>query len=129
MAVGYYVTSTNQANTLIASWDGTAWSVVPSPNEGSVGIDSVSSISCVSTSSCTAAGDFNNGTVVQTLIETLKGTTWSVVSSPDSSASDANALYGVSCPMGGTCTAVGLFEKGNGPGPAQALFTHDVPAS
>jgi hypothetical protein len=37
----------------------------------------------------------------------------------------------VSCPLAssGTCTAVGDFEKGNGPGPFHTLITHDVPLS
>jgi hypothetical protein len=124
--VGDYVTNTNQSDTLIEFWDGTTWSVVPSPNASS--INGFSGVSCVSTSSCTAVGDFNSGTVTQTLIETLNGTTWSVVASPDSSSSDSNGLDGVSCPLAnsGTCTAVGIFQKDNGPGPAHGIIAHDV---
>jgi hypothetical protein len=37
----------------------------------------------------------------------------------------------VSCAGAGSgiCTAVGLFQKDNGPGPSHTLVLHDVPAS
>ena len=125
-AVGSYLTNTT-SNTLIESWDGTTWSVVPSPNAS--GSDGLLSVSCVSTTSCTAVGDFNNAVPrLQTLVETLNGSTWSVVPSPNSSSSDINYLNGVSCPPGGTCTAVGSSDTGNG-APVHILITHDVPIS
>jgi hypothetical protein len=124
-AVGDYITNTGSRKALIESWDGTAWSVVLSPNASPIGLERLTSISCVSISSCTAVGGaFNNGSVLQTLVETFDGTTWSVVPSPDGSSSDTNFLNGVSCPpaSSGTCTAVGLFS-------ADTLIIHDVPIS
>ena len=53
--------------TLIESWNGTHWSLVPSPNPANNPV--LNSISCVSTVSCTAAGlRFSNG-AYRTLIE------------------------------------------------------------
>jgi hypothetical protein len=61
------------------SWDGTAWSVVPSPNRRGT-YSNLNGVSCVSATSCTAAGAYHpsrggSGTV----IESWNGTAWSVL--------------------------------------------------
>jgi hypothetical protein len=67
MAVGYYYASPRLPRGLIESWDGTRWSVVPSPNPANNPV--LNSISCVSTVACTAAGlRFSSG-AYKTLIE------------------------------------------------------------
>jgi hypothetical protein len=100
----YYKSSGGAARTLIESWDGTGWSVVPSPNPG--GQDVFSGVSCVSAAACTAAGTYNNGGVASTLIASWDGTRWSVVPSPNPTTR-YNIFYGVSCASATACTAVG----------------------
>jgi hypothetical protein len=106
-AVGSAGTMAGTTVTLVESWDGTAWSIAPSPNTGAGGVSELSSVSCPSGTSCTAVGDYFTGTVSQTLVETWNGSAWSVVVSPDPSVTDADVLSSVSCPTTGTCTAVG----------------------
>lgn len=67
-AAGNYANSGADTVTLIEAWDGTSWSVVPSPNRG--GGNYLYGVSCVSAVTCTAAGvnDTPSGTQ-QTLIE------------------------------------------------------------
>lgn len=92
--------------TLVETWNGRRWAVVPSPDSGT-GDNALLGVSCISTSSCAAVGfHINGGFVAQTLVETWNGTNWSIVSSPNSGTS-SNYLEGVSCPMAGSCTAVG----------------------
>ena len=68
-AVGIEATS-GVAHTLIDSWDGTTWSVDPSPNTGT-GTNALTSSSCTSTSSCEAVGWYRTSTGnAQALIET-----------------------------------------------------------
>jgi hypothetical protein len=97
------------ASTLIEAWDGSTWSIVPSPNAGSS--DSLNGVWCGTASSCTAVGDaFTHSTGVDaTLVEAWDGSTWSIVPSPSKGASDT--LYGVSCGSPGACTAVGTAGK------------------
>jgi hypothetical protein len=108
--------SLSSARTLVESWNGTRWSVVPSPSPGSIPF--LVDVSCVSAVACTAVGSTGTYHVV-TLIESWNGTRWSVAASPSPSRSD-NYLYGVSCISATRCTATGeagfktLVESWNG---------------
>ena len=115
MASGDY-TQTNGLpdQTLIERWNGTAWSIISSPDVSGISND-LSAVSCVSVSFCIAAGyTFNSSFVEQTLIEEWNGTSWSIVSSPDTGASEDNFLWGVSCPATSFCMADGYYDDPSG---------------
>ena len=65
--VGYYnIFSSGAGGTLVESWNGTSWSVVPSPGSG----DALNWVSCASASACMAAGyRYNANQYGKTLIE------------------------------------------------------------
>jgi hypothetical protein len=102
-AVGYTLLSGGVDRTLIESWDGTSWSLVPSRNPVSGG-DYLYGVSCTSATACTAVGATFDGSG-RTLIESWDGTSWTVVPSPNPSANDN--LNGVSCASAAACIAVG----------------------
>ncbi len=114
MAVGFYETQgsgSNQPQTLTEVWDGTTWSIVPSP-DGSTGYNLLSSISCTGVNSCIATGYDDNSVAFQTLIESWDGSSWSIVPSPDQSNGGATAnnfLEGVSCTGASSCMAAGFY--------------------
>ena len=111
-AAGSYYTSSGPAQTLIESWDGNSWSIVPSPNHG-VGTESnfLSGVACVSPSSCTAVGSYSNASGgFQTLIESWNGTSWSIASSPNSGTGENNFLAAVACVSPSSCTAAGGYH-------------------
>jgi hypothetical protein len=115
MAAGFY-TQTNGLpdQTLIEKWNGTSWSIVNSPDVSGVSND-LTSVSCVSASFCMAAGyTFNSSFVEQTLVEKWNGTSWSIVTSPDTGASEDNFLWGVSCPATSFCMADGYYNDASG---------------
>ena len=96
--------------TLIESWNGAAWAVVPSPNGPAGGISHLTGVSCPSARACIAVGYATGATRIATLVESWNGTAWSIVPSPNAgSASAANSLEGVSCISVRDCTAVGFF--------------------
>jgi hypothetical protein len=69
--VGSYNT---EAKILVESWDGSSWSVVPTPNPGAA--DHVlNGVSCVSPGFCMAAGGFysRSQATFRTLIGTAPG--------------------------------------------------------
>jgi hypothetical protein len=70
------------SNTLIEHWDGTAWSVVPSP---STGTDNLTGVTESATNNLWAVGyDTPSGaTQPQTLTLNYNGTAWTTVASPD----------------------------------------------
>ena len=67
-AVGYSTASSGAFRTLVESWDGTHWSVVPSPSVGT-GNNILYGVFCFSATACTAVGSGLIGGVSKTLIE------------------------------------------------------------
>jgi hypothetical protein len=110
VAVGSSTSSETESQTLIESWNGTAWSLASSPNPGT-SFDDLYAVSCIGSAYCVAVGDSENPSdYPQTLVESWNGTAWSVVTSPDAGSSD-NDLYAVSCTSTTACTAVGTYGK------------------
>jgi hypothetical protein len=70
VAVGSYVTALGVGRTLVESWNGSTWTKVSSPNQGTAA-SFLSAVSCTSSSRCVAVGDYRNATGEdQTLVET-----------------------------------------------------------
>jgi hypothetical protein len=111
VAVGYFGelnkhTTTRQ--TLVESWNGATWSIVPSPNVAGTTDDTLNGVSCFSASACAAVGSDTSGAGSQPLFESWNGSAWTIVSSP---ATDPGGLQGVSCSGPTTCTAVGTVDN------------------
>jgi len=108
VAVGWDDGGSGVGQTLVETWNGTAWAIQPSPNppaaaEGS----SLSAVSCASAGSCSAVGEYLTGSSPYlSFAEYWNGSAWTVQSTPNASGTDTY-LNTVSCPAPGTCTAVG----------------------
>jgi hypothetical protein len=108
------------SGTLVESWNGSTWSVLESPNPAGSGTSKLNGVSCVSARSCAAVGsDSTEGGPSQTLVETSKGSKWSIVPSANG-AGGVSHLNGVSCVSTESCFAVG-DAKSTPEGPLQAL--------
>ena len=103
-AVGSYSGSTNHSQTLIEHWDGSSWSIVPSPNVGPYG-NYLYSVSARAANDVWAVGATNNG--AQSLILHWDGTSWSVVPSPNI-PDWTNQLYSVTTIAADDVWAVGV---------------------
>jgi hypothetical protein len=114
-AVGGYNNSSGQEETLAETWDGTAWTIQPTPNPaGSLGSD-LSGVSCTSATACTAVGAAAmNNVGSATLAEVWNGTTWSIQPTPNPAGAYNSPLIGVSCTSNAACTAVGHYHNGGG---------------
>jgi hypothetical protein len=86
---------------------GPGWSIVPNPNP-LARTGQLAGVSCASSSSCTAVGDYTKrlGTTV-TLAERWTGTRWSAQSTPSPEGAPSSALNAVACPSSSACVAVG----------------------
>ncbi len=111
-AVGYHLSGI-KAQTLIQHWDGSAWSIVASPNNSPTQHNILSSIACNSTTDCWAVGYHNVGTEYRTLTQHWDGAAWSIVPSPNAS-SPFTLLYGIDCTSANDCWAVGYYNSGGG---------------
>lgn len=120
-SVGYYLARNaaghSALQTITEHWNGTAWSVVPSPNVPSsqpqVPGEATGTLDGVTTGSADdvwAVGDsFPGGSTVPTLVEHWNGTNWTIVPSPSPGSTllaDA-ALHGVAAVSANDVWAVG----------------------
>ncbi len=99
-AVGWYLDPNSELETLSMRWDGSAWTLVETPNVGTNG-DALYGVAAVSSSEAwavgSAAGEPDTYTST-TVVEHWNGSAWSVVPSPNPSKDPiygANQLYDV----------------------------------
>ena len=89
------------------TWNGSSWSITPSPNQGT---DSFfDDVSCADATHCVAVGNYVIGSVFYTLVETLSDGAWTITPSPNQ-GTEGSFLNGVSCVDASHCTAVGYFQ-------------------
>jgi hypothetical protein len=114
--------------TLIEHWDGTRWSIVPSPNPPSpyseVELDGVFALAA---NDVWAVGYGDNPSAVSlgdiTVIEHWDGTSWSIVPSPNPDQ-DENQLHAIAGTASTDLWAVGGRGNGNTCCPAESLIEH-----
>ena len=103
--------------TLAERWDGTAFSVQPTPSPASPPAFSVlRGVSCPAANECIAVGGITSSSVPGlTLAEGWDGSTWSTQRTANQSGSQVtdNRLLGVSCPTASACIAVGSYQSGD----------------
>jgi hypothetical protein len=94
--------------TLAETWtSGSPWMVQATPQASGGLRNELNSVTCQSSSDCTAVGGFETqgGSGLMPLIYSFDGTTWTA--DAPGQPQDGDTLLGVSCVSGGTCTAVG----------------------
>jgi len=110
MAVGDYQSlATGGQATLTEKWDGSAWTIVPSPDSSTQPWDSLQGVSCPSTTFCMAVGQSQifSGPVLATEWD---GSTWTMVSPPAVGTYPTymgSALNAVSCTDSTFCIGIG----------------------
>jgi hypothetical protein len=120
-AVGYYTNAAWTDQTLIEHYDGSAWSVVPSPSPGAQR-DILTGVAAISDSDVWAVGEqMDSAGTWHALAEHWDGTSWSVSPAVDAGAS-GNELYGVHAVSGNSVYAVG--DESGSSFPDTALVEH-----
>jgi hypothetical protein len=91
----YYDPAASQYKTLIDHFDGTVWSVIPSPNVGT-GNNALTAVSAISRDDAWAVGEFTDVSTkqTQTLAEHWNGSVWSFIPSPNAGTAN-NVMMGV----------------------------------
>lgn len=111
-----------QYRTLIEHWNGTAWSVVPSPNPGSqaYGLDSVVALA---SNDVWAVGTYLGTNARLPLIEHWNGDAWSIVTGPALQGVTDSSLHSITrTPGTDEMWAVGYMIKGDRPSFEQPLI-------
>src|SRR6266700_2777539 len=102
--------------TLIEHWDGTSWSVVPSPSPGTSD-NALTAVTAVAANDIWAVGHMqpgSSGIQNASLVEHWDGSQWLVVSSPNVGSRD-NLLSGVAADSASSAWAVGTADGDVGP--------------
>jgi hypothetical protein len=107
----------NDHRPLAERWNGTAWTIQPTPapsnelNSSRIPfVWGLESVSCTAPNACTAVGQYPtfSGNGESAFAERWDGASWTLQTTAVPDASN-EALSGVSCLTGSTCTAVGTF--------------------
>jgi hypothetical protein len=114
-AVGQSIDATSNQHNLVESWNGSTWTIVSSPDNthaGTVPINQLSDVSCISATVCTAVG--SAGATLATLQTTTlnwNGTAWSLGTTPNGTGA-ASSLRSISCITNWACMASGFTQTG-----------------
>ena len=115
MAAGYadnYNEGGDQFSFIFESWNGSAWSLVPSPDLRDLSdMAEFTAISCASAHRCVALGE-SWGPNGQPVAASWDGSSWSIVLIPHPSGSTSSRLSGLSCPAAHHCVATGGYSDG-----------------
>jgi hypothetical protein len=103
-AAGDYYTPYLGTKTLLEHWDGSAWSIVPSPNVDP-NDNELYGLAAVGSDNVWTVGKYGGGSGIGTLIEHWDGNAWSVIPSPN--VGPSNALGRLAAVASGDIWAVG----------------------
>jgi hypothetical protein len=107
-AVGYYTSNLGSQVTLAERWNGSAWSVQPTPVPPGAIRSVLAGVSCGSASSCVAVGGYEGGPNVKNrLVYSWNGARWALVEASSPPGAVYSFLAGVSCTAPTACVAVG----------------------
>jgi hypothetical protein len=113
VAVGGYPTVDANSAAFSEIWDGSSWTIKPTPEpRGSSGTQ-LSGVVCASATACVAVGDYqyvsDHFSTSGTLAETWNGKSWTIEPTPNppTTGSNANALSAIACASAIACMAVG----------------------
>ena len=121
VAGGQYQDNSNDYQGLIETLASGSWTATSAPLGGLSSAASTDpggllrSVSCPSTGSCVAVGQYNASSSTQGLIETLTGGIWTATTAPLGGLSPAagsppvDPLATLSCAATGSCVAVGMY--------------------
>ncbi len=118
-AVGYYINGNGIGDSLGATlaevWNGSAWTIEPTPNPKGLDVADLESVSCASSTACTAVGYFdkNNGND-KALAEVWNGSGWTLQPTVNPKTT-TSSMSGVACPAQSECFAAGVYEAKFGP--------------
>ncbi len=106
LAVGAYVSSSDQQRALAEQRTARGWRVLPAPSPGAA-VNVLAGVSCPAKGRCVAVGYYGTSAGPQPLAEQWDGTSWHQLTVPGSGSLDA-----VACTAPDSCQAVGSARSG-----------------
>jgi hypothetical protein len=107
-AVGSYHTPNYVILTLAEYWNGSYWSIRPTPTPPGATAAALNGVSCIAPNGCLAVGSYGtSGEVWHALAEVWNGSRWSISYPIDPVGATFTQLTSVACTSGASCIAVG----------------------
>jgi hypothetical protein len=103
----------SEGRALVEVWNGSSWSVVPTPAEGQAHSE-LAGVSCIAASFCVAVGSTDR----DAMVEIWNGSGWKLARTPFV-ARQGSPLFDVSCAGRDSCMAVGEYNANPRPGPPE----------
>jgi len=113
VAVGSFRDATNVQKTLAEHWDGSAWTIQPTPIPASASASRLMGVSCPTSTTCVAVGSYKSASAERTLALHLHEGTWTIRETPNPGTRSVASLAQVSCGSPSLCSAVGYFQSGS----------------
>jgi hypothetical protein len=106
MAVGWYLMGQNNVP-LAESWNGTGWSIQPTPVPHPAINGELYGITCPAVNLCVAVGQYGTQTGGGPLVEGWNGRSWTLQAAPNPTGAQGSVLDAVSCISTTSCMALG----------------------
>ena len=108
-AVGSYTDANGDVIPVAEGWNGTNWSAqtVPNLSPMTTNYSVLRGVSCVSATSCSAGGEYDDSDGPLVLAVSWDGSAWNV----DPTGFQEGSLAGVSCATSTSCTGAGVFAQ------------------
>ena len=101
-------------STLAEGWNGSSWSVQPTPDPEGADPSALAAVSCPSTDDCLAVGSYFDNEFTAPLAERWNGLAWSILpAAPVPRDAQFAVFAGVSCVSSDECVAVGSYYNGS----------------
>jgi hypothetical protein len=112
MAVGYTVTTPDNpvVRALVESWNGTSWSILPTPlPTGGTG-STLSGVWCGASKACVAVGALSKKNNDVPLAESWNGSAWSILNAPNPHAENGSSFSAIDCVTTSKCEVTGDYD-------------------
>jgi hypothetical protein len=109
MVVGVYSPMAETQYSLAESWNGTDWTITPTPPAPGALASFLTGVSCTSDGDCMTVGSYSASSAgpLVGLSESWRGSSWSLETVPGPAGADSSGLGSVSCISGTSCVGVG----------------------
>ena len=108
VAVGFQRHPDGRYGTLAEAWDGTSWTVLPTPDPAGSPDTELAGVSCPTTDECVAVGSAVAAGAVTAFAESWDGSRWTIERPPAPAGATSSVLAAVACPDPAACWGAGI---------------------
>jgi hypothetical protein len=113
VATGNATDTSDNSTPLAEYWNGTSWTIQPTPSPVSEDGSAFTAVSCTTATSCTAVGTYDPAEQEEPFAESWNGSGWTLQSMPGATGGYPAYVGALSCTSAASCIAVGWYDNPN----------------